>query len=1209
MTISLVHPFVSAVADGNDNGLVQPSDWNAEHTITLAADKLLGRISTAGAVQEIGIGSGLAFSAGNLILDTDLSDLSALTPTDSNIIVGNGTNWITESGDTARVSLGVGSSDSPQFTAVNIGHATDTTLTRVSAGVAAIEGSNILLASGLGSITQAYDATLASIAALGTAADKIAYTTGIDTWAETALTAFGRSIIDDADEATFKATVNLEIGTDVQAYDAELAALAGLTSAADALPYFTGSGTASTTTLTSAARSILDDTTVGAIATTLGLGTGDSPQFTAVNLGHASDTTLTRVSAGLIAVEGDTVALLTATQTLTNKTLTAPDINAGTADSLTSLSIRSTGAAFDLTFATSEVLSAGRTLSWVLGNAARTITLSGNPTLNDWFDQSVKTAANPQFATIELGAASDTTLARVSAGVVSIEGVTVATASNTLTLTSKTIDLTSNTLVGSVAEFNTALESADFGTFAAAQTDNAAVRADGTGGLLQTSALIISDTADLTAYDATNDGNPEFAFGASDAERLTISTIYDAGAQTLNYVIFETDVVSATADKGLFRFAPDLVTILDIDDGGINFAASKGISIAGTDILTDSAGTATLSNIDALDATTEATIEAAIDTLANLTSVQGQTLTLAGAFITSGANSLTLTTTGATNVTLPTTGTLATTTYVPTAITAANEATDTTCFLAFFTAASGDLGPKTNANLAFNSNTGVLTLTAPVLGTPTSGTLTNCSGLPIAGLTASTSTALGVGSVNLGHASDTTLARVSAGVVSIEGVNIVTTSSTDTLTNKTLTSPTLTTPVLGAATGTSVILSGLGVFGHTAQLSIGGNADNLESFGTTAATGGMALGMFNATAGTAAHFDFYRSKNASIGSATVVASGDALGNINWFGAQQTGTFATQTMAAQIRAEVDGTVTSGAGGDLPGRLVWATTADGGSAVTDRLILDSSGVLKPNANDGVALGTTALMFSDLFLASGAVINFNNGDITITHSTNALTFAGAGTANAYSFTGALAAGSLAFTIENTDFSAGSETSLVVKNDTTEIELSASGDENVGYFGSSNATFYLFTIGAFDITFNPGDVNALTLSNSDLSATFAGFVKSKHATGGMGYATGAGGAVTQLTSKATGVTVNTVCGQITLHNATLNAGVEVTFTVTNSACATTDCVVVNHDSVGTAGAYGIYANSIGAGSFAITVTNLSAGNLGEAIVLNFAIIKAVAA
>lgn len=76
------------------------------------------------------------------------------------------------------------------------------------------------------------------------------------------------------------------------------------------------------------------------------------------------------------------------------------------------------------------------------------------------------------------------------------------------------------------------------------------------------------------------------------------------------------------------------------------------------------------------------------------------------------------------------------------------------------------------------------TLVTPILGTPTSGTLTNATGLPIAGLVASTTTALGVGSVELGHATDTTLTRVSAGVVAIEGVNISTVSSTATLTNK-----------------------------------------------------------------------------------------------------------------------------------------------------------------------------------------------------------------------------------------------------------------------------------------------------------------------------------------------------------------------------------------------------------------------------------------
>lgn len=73
------------------------------------------------------------------------------------------------------------------------------------------------------------------------------------------------------------------------------------------------------------------------------------------------------------------------------------------------------------------------------------------------------------------------------------------------------------------------------------------------------------------------------------------------------------------------------------------------------------------------------------------------------------------------------------------------------------------------------------TLTTPVLGTPSSGTLTNCTGLPVAGIAASTSTALGVGSIELGHATDTTIARSAAGTVTVEGVQVLLAGQTATI--------------------------------------------------------------------------------------------------------------------------------------------------------------------------------------------------------------------------------------------------------------------------------------------------------------------------------------------------------------------------------------------------------------------------------------------
>ena len=100
-------------------------------------------------------------------------------------------------------------------------------------------------------------------------------------------------------------------------------------------------------------------------------------------------------------------------------------------------------------------------------------------------------------------------------------------------------------------------------------------------------------------------------------------------------------------------------------------------------------------------------------------------------------------------------------------------------------------------------------------------------------------------------------------------------------------------------------------------------------------------------------------------------------------------------------------------------------------------------------------------------------------------------------------------------------------------------------------------------------------------------------------------GGTVTQATNKGTGVTLNTESGQITMNNAALADAAEVSFTVTNSKVAATDVVVACHGSAGTAGAYIVSANAIAAGSFAITVSNVSGGSLSEAIVINYVALK----
>lgn len=86
---------------------------------------------------------GLAIGTDVQAYDADLTALAGLDKSDGNFIVGNGTTWVAESGATARASLSLGTGNSPQFTGIELGHASDTTLTRASAGTLAVEGVNL----------------------------------------------------------------------------------------------------------------------------------------------------------------------------------------------------------------------------------------------------------------------------------------------------------------------------------------------------------------------------------------------------------------------------------------------------------------------------------------------------------------------------------------------------------------------------------------------------------------------------------------------------------------------------------------------------------------------------------------------------------------------------------------------------------------------------------------------------------------------------------------------------------------------------------------------------------------------------------------------------------------------------------------------------------------------------------------------------------
>lgn len=194
------------------------------------------------------------------------------------------------------------------------------------------------------------------------------------------------------------------------------------------------------------------------------------------------------------------------------------------------------------------------------------------------------------------------------------------------------------------------------------------------------------------------------------------------------------------------------------------------------------------------------------------------------------------------------------------------------------------------------------------------------------------------------------------------------------------------------------------------------------------------------------------------------------------------------------------------------------------------------------------------------------------------------------------------------------------IVLSSTTGTKLGTATSQKLGFFNATpiiqpTATTDLGTVlsnlglrasgTAFPIT----TTGATSFSNTSMSGTLAvtnsittgNFVGSTSKTAGIGYAVGSGSTVTQATNRTTGVTINAITGSITLVSAAGSTSWQ-TFTVTNSAVAATDVIIVNQQS-GT-DLYQIFVTNVAAGSFKISFAT-TGGTTTEQPVFNFAVIK----
>ena len=395
---------------------------------------------------------------------------------------------------------------------------------------------------------------------------------------EITCTAAGRALIDDANATTQRTTLGLAIGTNVQAYDAGLQSIAGLTTSADTLIYTTASDTYATSTITAAGRALLDDAGASAQRTTLGLGT------------------IATQNTGAIAITGGTISGITSLTSSTSSLGTAT-ITAGSVTGITDITVADGGTG------ASTAANARTNLGLAIGSDVQAYDagLQSIAGLTTNTDQLIYTTAADTYATTGLttygrslindadAATARTTLGLGSIATQTASAVAITGGSATLaSLTSTSSSLGTVVITGGTATLSglTATSATITGGTIAGITD-LAVADGGTGSSTASGArtnLGLAIGSDVQQYYAGLESIGSLGTNANQLIYTTASNTYATSSLTTagRALLDDADATTQRATLGLGSIATQAASAVAITGGSIAGITDLAVADGGT---------------------------------------------------------------------------------------------------------------------------------------------------------------------------------------------------------------------------------------------------------------------------------------------------------------------------------------------------------------------------------------------------------------------------------------------------------------------------------------------------------------------------------------------------------------------------------------------------------------------------------------------------